>query len=212
MPIERVKRHDCPYLEKLPRGFDWACYKSKLEKWRIKRKKTLVPRVFLPEVEVKCQTLVEKQKNDEEHKCPTAESSMDNLIARQREIDDLMEGTEGYEECHEESSSSENFDDHGDQLRFACPKPFPSGRENLSQRWQEFLVSMEHELDQSATHADELIQSCKEIYDQMDQSGYCDGCCACRNLAEAEQEKKLVKRPQMVVESVVEDRDGTRYT
>lgn len=208
MPVEKVKRHDCPYLEKLQGGFNWACYRRKLEIWRLKRKKILIPRVVLPEVEVKCQTLTEKKKDDRETlKCPTAEPSMDNLLAN-----DLMGEAEDYdEECREESTSSVTFDDRGDPFRFVCPKPFPAGRQYLSQRWQEFLVNMEHELDQSTMNADELITSCKEIYNEMDTSGYCDGCCACRNLAEFKEKKKLVKNPQVVVESVVQDEDGTRY-
>lgn len=59
-------------------------------------------------------------------------------------------------------------------------KVFPSGRENLSINWQEWLQNADENYRQLEGETDELIESVRTIVKSAFPELVCDSCCSCR--------------------------------
>lgn len=66
-------------------------------------------------------------------------------------------------------------------LKFDKPKKiFPSGRENLSRKWQDWLQDADEDFKQMEEKADELIKSIQTTMKLAFPGPVCDSCCSCR--------------------------------
>ncbi|XP_036142414.1 uncharacterized protein LOC105835391 isoform X2 [Monomorium pharaonis] len=74
-------------------------------------------------------------------------------------------------------------------------KVFPSGRENLSINWQEWLQHVDENYWQLEEKTDELIKSVQTIFKSTFPESVCDSCCLCRQIKKLEklQQNKIDK-------------------
>lgn len=82
-------------------------------------------------------------------------------------------------------------------------KTFPSGRDNLSKNWQEWLQNVEEEFSQVQEKADELIKSVQATTKFL--QPICDSCCSCRQTRKAREKFRQTKTPHLLIDNVVQD-------
>lgn len=66
-------------------------------------------------------------------------------------------------------------------------KIFPSGRENLSRNWQDWLQNVDEDFKQVEEKADELIKRTQTILKLVFPGLVCDNCCSCRQTRKFEE-------------------------
>lgn len=76
----------------------------------------------------------------------------------------------------------------GDQTR----KVFPSGRENLSINWQEWLQNANENYRQLEGETDELIKSVQTIIKSAFPGPVCDSCCSCRETKKFDEKQNKI--------------------
>lgn len=72
-------------------------------------------------------------------------------------------------------------------------KIFPSGRENLSRKWQDWLRNVEEDYEQMNEKADELIKSIHTTIKLAYPEPVCDSCCSCRQTRKANEKLQQSK-------------------
>lgn len=83
-------------------------------------------------------------------------------------------------------------------------KIFPSGRENLSKNWQEWLQNVDEEFSQVQEKADDLIKSVQTTTKFLEP--ICDSCCPCRQTRKTYEKLKQTKTPHFLIDNVVQDK------
>ncbi|EGI60140.1 hypothetical protein G5I_11682, partial [Acromyrmex echinatior] len=72
-------------------------------------------------------------------------------------------------------------------------KVFPSGRENLSISWQEWLQNADESYKQLEEKTDEIMKSVQAIMKSMLPAPFCDSCCSCRQTRKFEEQLQQSK-------------------
>lgn len=74
-------------------------------------------------------------------------------------------------------------------------KIFPSGRENLSRKWQDWLRNADENFEQMEEEADELIKSMQTTIKLAFPEPVCDSCCSCRQTRKTDEKLQQSKAP-----------------
>ncbi|XP_015125893.1 uncharacterized protein LOC107047619 [Diachasma alloeum] len=90
-------------------------------------------------------------------------------------------------------------------------KSYPPGRENLSQKWQDFLLETDENFGMFEKEANIILKSVRESTKKIFNPDVCDGCCACRQIREMDTKAKESKNPNLVIDNVIADDTGKRY-
>lgn len=80
---------------------------------------------------------------------------------------------------------------------------FPRGRENLSRRWQEWLLNVDDNYSEMEEKADELIKSVQAIMKLAFPEPVCDGCCPCRQTRRTREKWRQTKTPYLLIDNVL---------
>ncbi|XP_072765299.1 uncharacterized protein [Anoplolepis gracilipes] len=70
-------------------------------------------------------------------------------------------------------------------------KIFPSGRENLSRKWQDWLLNVDEDFMQMEEQTDELINSMQTTMKLAFPGPVCDNCCSCRQTRKTEEKLQI---------------------
>nr|XP_012228484.1 PREDICTED: uncharacterized protein LOC105675720 isoform X2 [Linepithema humile] len=89
-------------------------------------------------------------------------------------------------------------------------KIFPSGRENLSKNWQEWLQNVDEEFNQVQEKADDLIKSVQTVTKFL--KPICDSCCSCRQTRKTREKLRQTKTPHLLIDNVVQDEGKNKYS
>lgn len=84
----------------------------------------------------------------------------------------------------------------GDQIK----KIFPSGRENLSINWQEWLQNADESYKQLEEETDELIKSVQATIKLAFPGPFCDSCCSCRQTRKFEEQLQQSKISKALID------------
>ncbi|XP_020281801.1 uncharacterized protein LOC109853788 isoform X3 [Pseudomyrmex gracilis] len=82
---------------------------------------------------------------------------------------------------------------------------FLKGRENLSRRWQEWLLNIDEEYSQMEEKADELIESMQAIKKLAFPGPVCDSCCPCRQTRKTREKWRQTKTPYLLINNVMQN-------
>lgn len=82
---------------------------------------------------------------------------------------------------------------------------FSKGRENLSRRWQEWLLNIDEEYSQVEEKADELIESMQAITKLAFPGPVCDSCCPCRQTRKTREKWRQTKTPYLLINNVTQN-------
>ncbi|XP_070160571.1 uncharacterized protein [Polyergus mexicanus] len=74
-------------------------------------------------------------------------------------------------------------------------KIYPSGRENLSRKWQDWLRNVDENFEQMEEEADELIKSMQTTIKLAFPEPVCDSCCSCRQTRKTDEKLQQSKAP-----------------
>ncbi|XP_076165187.1 uncharacterized protein LOC143145571 isoform X3 [Ptiloglossa arizonensis] len=84
-------------------------------------------------------------------------------------------------------------------------KIYPSGRENLSPKWQEWLQNADEEFREVEREANRMIKSIEAITRLVFPGPTCDNCCSCRQTRKSYLKAKEIKTPYFVIDTITED-------
>ncbi|KZC05955.1 hypothetical protein WN55_06130 [Dufourea novaeangliae] len=84
-------------------------------------------------------------------------------------------------------------------------KIYPSGRKNLSPKWQEWLQSADEEYRKAEREANKLIKNIGAITRLVFPGLKCDSCCSCRQSRKSYLKSKETKTPYFVIDTIAED-------
>ncbi|XP_032672833.1 uncharacterized protein LOC116844857 [Odontomachus brunneus] len=90
-------------------------------------------------------------------------------------------------------------------------KIFPSGREHLSRKWQEWLFNIDEEFKRLQKEANELIKSVRATTRIVFPEPVCDSCCSCRQTAKTREKLRQTKTPYLLIDNVMKDKDEIKY-
>lgn len=93
----------------------------------------------------------------------------------------------------------------GDQFR----KVFPSGRENLSMNWQEWLQNVDEDYRQLEKETDELVKSVQATVKSAFPEPMCDSCCSCRQTRKFDEELQQSKIDKMQINTAQNEEKNT---
>ncbi|XP_018364702.1 PREDICTED: uncharacterized protein LOC108762268 [Trachymyrmex cornetzi] len=79
------------------------------------------------------------------------------------------------------------------KLNDQTKKVFPSGRENLSINWQEWLQNADESYKQLEEETNELIKSVQATIKSVFPASFCDNCCSCRQTRKFEEQLQQSK-------------------
>nr|XP_031842604.1 uncharacterized protein LOC116431397 isoform X2 [Nomia melanderi] len=84
-------------------------------------------------------------------------------------------------------------------------KIYPSGRKNLSPKWQEWLQNTDEEFRKVEREANKLIKSIEAITKVVFPGPKCDNCCSCRQSRKSYLKAKGTRTPYFVIDTIAED-------
>ncbi|XP_024941712.1 uncharacterized protein LOC107268641 isoform X2 [Cephus cinctus] len=90
-------------------------------------------------------------------------------------------------------------------------KIYPSGRQNLSRNWQEWLQNVDEEFLKIEKEASKLIKSVEATMRLVIPEPTCDSCCSCRQTRKSHMKWHQTKTPYMVIDSIAEDSNEKKY-
>ncbi|XP_043247783.1 uncharacterized protein LOC122394748 [Colletes gigas] len=89
-------------------------------------------------------------------------------------------------------------------------KIYPSGREKLSPKWQEWLQNADEEFRGVEREANRLIKSIEAITRLVFPGPTCDSCCSCRQTRKSYFKAKETKSPYFVIDTIAEDNNKNK--
>ncbi|CAL7937992.1 unnamed protein product [Xylocopa violacea] len=90
-------------------------------------------------------------------------------------------------------------------------KIYPSGRQNLSRHWQEWLQNVDEEFRKVEREANKMIKSIEAVTKLVFPEPTCDSCCSCRQTRKAYLKAKETKAPYFVIDTIAEDDKRKKY-
>ncbi|XP_076650272.1 uncharacterized protein LOC143357637 [Halictus rubicundus] len=84
-------------------------------------------------------------------------------------------------------------------------KIYPSGRKNLSPKWQEWLQNVDEEYRKSEREMNKLIKKIEAITKLVFPGPKCDNCCSCRQSRKSYIKGKEMRAPYFVIDTIAED-------
>ncbi|XP_076758991.1 uncharacterized protein LOC143428160 isoform X2 [Xylocopa sonorina] len=90
-------------------------------------------------------------------------------------------------------------------------KIYPSGRQNLSRHWQEWLQNVDEEFRKVEREANKMIKSIEAVTKLVFPEPTCDSCCSCRQTRKSYLRAKETKAPYFVIDTIAEDDKRKKY-
>ncbi|KAK1135475.1 hypothetical protein K0M31_000068 [Melipona bicolor] len=90
-------------------------------------------------------------------------------------------------------------------------KIYPSGRQNLSRHWQEWLQNVDEEFRKIEREANKMIKSIEAVTKLVFPEPTCDSCCSCRQTRKSYLKAKETKAPYFVIDTITEDENKKKY-
>ena len=90
-------------------------------------------------------------------------------------------------------------------------KIYPSGRQNLSRHWQEWLQNVDEEFRKIEREANKMVKSIEAVTKLVFPEPTCDSCCSCRQTRKSYLKAKETKAPYFVIDSITEDDNKKKY-
>ncbi|XP_043520467.1 uncharacterized protein LOC122534159 [Frieseomelitta varia] len=90
-------------------------------------------------------------------------------------------------------------------------KIYPSGRQNLSRHWQEWLQNVDEEFRKIEREANKMVKSIEAVTKLVFPEPMCDSCCSCRQTRKSYLKAKETKAPYFVIDTITEDENKKKY-
>ncbi|KAG7190274.1 hypothetical protein KM043_006391 [Ampulex compressa] len=90
-------------------------------------------------------------------------------------------------------------------------KIYPSGRQHLSKRWQEWLQDVDEEFRKVERQANKMIRSIEATTRLVFPGPTCDSCCSCRQTRKTHIKWHETKAPYLLIDTIAEDKDKNKY-
>ncbi|XP_025269990.1 uncharacterized protein LOC105249610 isoform X4 [Camponotus floridanus] len=87
-------------------------------------------------------------------------------------------------------------------------KIFPTGRENLSRKWQDWLQNADEDFKQMEEKADELMKSIQTTMKLVFPGPVCDSCCSCRQTRKTDEKLQQSRTP---IDNRVQNNEKNKY-
>ncbi|XP_050462075.1 uncharacterized protein LOC126857042 [Cataglyphis hispanica] len=87
-------------------------------------------------------------------------------------------------------------------------KIFPSGRENLSRKWQDWLRNADEDYEQMEEKADELMKSIQTTIKLASPEPVCDSCCSCRQTRKADEK---LEQSKILIDNAAQNSEKNEY-
>ncbi|XP_033359654.1 uncharacterized protein LOC117238665 isoform X2 [Bombus vosnesenskii] len=97
------------------------------------------------------------------------------------------------------------------KLGDGAKKIYPSGRQNLSRHWQEWLQNVDEEFRKIEREANKMIKNIEAITKLVFPGPTCDSCCSCRQTRKSYLKAKETKAPYFVIDTITEDDNKKKY-
>ncbi|KAL6435184.1 hypothetical protein ACFW04_005338 [Cataglyphis niger] len=87
-------------------------------------------------------------------------------------------------------------------------KIFPSGRENLSRKWQDWLRNADEDYEQMEEKADELMKSIQTTIKLASPEPVCDSCCSCRQTRKTDEK---LQQNKILIDDAAQNSEKNKY-